>query len=290
MTGAYRYGKAQQDLRLRGTIDDDGAFELEERNEDGLVTGYWTGNQLERSVVVGVWLSPDRTKQHPLELGPGEFTSLQRVGQKVTIFALRDAKSVPGCSYDVTLPQLANLANKTLERRVNQQLRDLGTDNIPAFCDDTSRDAETQATATRAYQVTAIRAPYVGLRFDSEVRAGYSHGMHGTNCHVLDTNTGRVFTLAERLDPSSRARLSQMLNQAKNNDPDIKAIEANGARTAELQVTERSTLCLTESGLDIQLDDYELGGYAFGRPTYSFRAADVRALFGSELSRALFGD
>jgi hypothetical protein len=112
--------------------------------------------------------------------------------------------------------------------------------------------------------------------------------MHGTSCHVLDTSSGRIFTLAEKLDPSGRARLTQMLNEAKNRDPHIKALEAGGARTAQLQVTEKSTLCLTESGIDIQLDDYELGGYAFGRPAYSFRADEVRGLFEPALSRALF--
>jgi len=75
-----------------------------------------------------------------------------------------------------------------------------------------------------------------------------------------------------------------------NDDPNIKTIEAGGAHTAELQVTDKSALCLTDSGIDIQLDDYELGGYAFGRPSYSFRAAEVRTLFSIELSRELFGD
>lgn len=289
VTGAYRYGKALQDLLLTGKVDNAGTFELEERTEDGDLTGYWKGNQLERLAVSGIWLSPDRTRQYPLELAPGEFVPLVRIGQKLRLYPLTDAKSQPGCSYDLTLPQLGNLGDKSLESQLNQQLRDLGAGGFAQYCDDVAADQDPPANASRAYSVTAIRLPFVALRFDTEFYAGGAHGGHLTDCHVLDTSTGKHFSLVDKLSPSARKRLSKLLNQAKKDDLDVQAIESDGmTHTAELQITPASALCLTETGIDIQLADYELGAYAFGRPSYSFRADELRGLFEPALSRALF--
>lgn len=273
---------------MRGKVDSAGNFELEERNEQGALTGRWQGKQLEPSIVVGRWSSPDGSKTHPLQLGPGEFVAIARIGPSIRLFPLKEAKTLPNCRYDLTLPQLIGVSDKALEQTLNQRLYDLGNANFSAFCNDVPSDEAYDASASRAYAVTAVREPYVGLRFDDEMYASGAHGSHGTDCYVFDADSGRSFSLADALTAPARARLSQALNDAKRRDPSVQAIESGGAHTAELEVTEQSAVCLANDGIVIQLHDYELGGYAFGRAAYTFRADEVRALFEPALARVLF--
>jgi hypothetical protein len=217
---------------------------------------------------------------------PADFLT---VSDSLGILGHPDSHAVPGCTYNTTVPELVGLSNKAHERTLNARLEQIALADLSSFCAGAPAQSELPDwSASRSYAMDAVRAPYVSLRFDDDFYSGGAHGGHSTACYVLDTSSGNLFSVGETLSDASLQRLSVLYNQLKRADPAIQALESTGAHSADLVVTPSSTLCVNEAGLALQTKDYELGGYAFGRPSFTLSAEQVRPLFDARLSERLF--
>lgn len=232
---------------------------------------------------------PDAPASEPSASAPPTPTDFVRLSDTWGILSHPDSKAVPGCSYETSVPELVGLPNKAHERMLNARLEQLALEDLPGFCDQAPRPPESSDwSLSRSYAVQTVRSALVSLRFDEVSYSGGAHDSHRAACYLLDTNSGSVFGVGEGLSDASLQRLSELYNQLKRADPDVQALESTGAQTADLVVTPRSTLCVKESGLELQTADYELGAYAFGSPSFTLSAEQVRPLFEARLGAQLF--
>jgi len=198
LRGRYRYGDTFHELTLSGSIDDSGVFELEEKNEQNVVTGKLKGVFWNPDQALGTWWSPDDVKQFPFKLESGqEYVDTVKLVSGARVYPVYREYRNASCGASVRYPQLAGTRNKPLEAAANQALRSFGQGEIDAsFCAHALEFGEGLRdlgnwTSDRGYYVMGIKPPYVGLRIhetsfddhgitvvfgDYDLGAGYAGG------------------------------------------------------------------------------------------------------------------
>lgn len=291
LTGVYRYARSKEDLRLAGTVSADGRFVLQESNAKGQITGVFQGIFLRQSGAVGDWSSPDGKHSFHFGLQRGdaypETLTLEYGGH---LAPQEDHREAPNCVVETIFPQAVGLKSKDAEGALNAKLRELGggaAPKIPLTCEGATPDLP-WSTET-GYEVTGQRGRYLGVTFSTSGFAGGAHGFGGSNCLVVDLETGSVVALSPLLSPGGRAKLDKLVTEKIKKARNLKSLTEGGYFEDEAKVSPDTNVCFDKGGVDVLFNDYEIAPHVVGPTDVPLTKDEVRALFGkNELTDALF--
>jgi Deacetylase PdaC len=218
---------------------------------------------------------------------PVQLTAVS-VGRRAFLGGVAYSESLPGCSYEVQVPELVRLPDQALQQRINVWLEGGARAEARDFCRDAPPDAAPAWSLTRSFEVDVVQSDLVAIRFETDSYFGGAHGGQLTECHVLDLVDGKSFQLEERVLPAKRARLNQMFKKKVKDSEIAQQAQADGMPVDDVDISSASTFCAMEGGFFVQLGSYVLGAYSLGRPTFAFSSDEARPLFDSALSKRLF--
>ncbi|MBI2390837.1 MAG: hypothetical protein HYV09_14700 [Deltaproteobacteria bacterium] len=280
--GVYRYAKSKEDLTLTGTIDGEGEIVLSEKTKAGKDTGRIEGFVLSPSLVVGRWYSPDKSKTMSLLLEPSEsYPEIVDLGG-VKIAPQEEYKDVAKyCTSSLLYPVIEGGKGKAA---LNAELRKHGGAHMTKDdCDGAS--AEIPYVTEGSYHVQKSKLPYFGITFHNYWNTGGAHPNWSSTCKVADTETGELFSLASKLTPEAREKLSALVMKKLQAEHGVTKLSEAGFFEDEIKVDANTDVCLAEGGgLAVEFDPYEVAPYVMGGPTAEISKGEAKGLLPAGLS------
>lgn len=130
------------------------------------------------------------------------------------------------------------------------------------------QQSSTKSTQTEDFELFEI---------NSYVFTGGAHGMLLSEYLIFDVNSKKQVTLADMLQPGKQSRFKALAYQAykewvKTVDEDVSNYEKNWPFTLSDNVT------LTDKGVNIRYQHYDIGPYAYGMPVLSIPYAKLSGI------------
>ncbi|MFZ2554049.1 MAG: RsiV family protein [Psychrobacter urativorans] len=130
------------------------------------------------------------------------------------------------------------------------------------------QQGSTKSTQTEDFELFEI---------NSYVFTGGAHGMPLSEYLIFDVNSKKQVTLADMLQPGKQSRFKALAYQAykewvKTVDEDVSNYEKNWPFTLSDNVT------LTDKGVNIRYQHYDIGPYAYGMPLLSIPYAKLSGI------------
>jgi hypothetical protein len=285
LTGRYHYLGKQEDLRLEGTIQDDGAFVLHESTGKGTPTGTFTGVLLDKRDAFGRWTSPRGSRCFPFVLSAGDGVSRRSTQEELDSKAVslpggpkvtpRETYAEPAayCTGSVLYPFVTGAANAPAQAVLDDALKAafdaLGNDP-PLTCD---QETNTKLRSSRdvSYEVSAVAKEAFAMSTSTfQFNSRAVHPLRTVGCYVADLDKGTVTeTVAKLLSAGARAKVEAIA------DKGLKA--AFDDRRSPL-VSDTTLLCVDHDQLTVQFNLYEVDSYAAGTPAVPIAHADAAPL------------
>lgn len=281
LSGTYFYESVKTEIALRGRVDNQGEFTLEEFDPSGAPTGVfrgrWGADDTGAAELTGNWSRPDGSRSMPFTLTevPVEFASDLRLGSK----EIREKKARPRYEIAVEYPQLEGAAAAGQGAAgFNRAAREWATKAVDAFKSDVREAGETPGTETGSdlhvsYGVGVATDDLVAVQFEvSDYYSGAAHPNHHTAVINYDLRRARPLQLADLFKPSAlylRALSEYCVRDLKRQsradaeaEPvlDDESIESGAAPNAD----NYASWLVTRRGLQITFDPYQVGPYAAG--------------------------
>lgn len=297
LKGSYFYENVRNELALRGTIDAQGNFNLQETDSSGAQTGVFLGKRSNSASgaaeLTGTWSKPDgsRTLRFRLEEMPVEFSS------NLALVSRQIREENPERRYTIyaEYPQIEGATDARVGD-FNQRARSLVVSKIEEFKRGASeRVAEEMPTETGSdisigFDVGMATDDLISVRFQiSDYYRGAAHPNHHTETLNYNLKTGRALSLGDLFKPDalylrriaehSIADLKRQ-SRAQGGEPflDDAQIEEGASANAK---NYRSWL-ITRRGLEITFDPYQVGPYAVGPQTVLVPYAALRDIIGTD--------
>lgn len=156
---------------------------------------------------------------------------------------------------------------------------------VKAALDDFAKTQLDDMTDNRAMSYNLMVTPeYLGhvnalemFQINSYVFTGGAHGMSYSEYLIVDPSTKKQVTLADMLQNGKKSRFEALAYKAykawvKTVSDDAKSYEKSWPFTLSDNVT------LTDKGIDIGYQQYEIGPYAYGMPVLSIPYADLHGI------------
>ncbi len=261
LRGAYSYDGIGEDLSLRGRIDSEGNFSLQEFDRSGKQTGQLKGKLSEQSeeepsaaVIEAKWTQPNGSHENQVHLTEQhvEFTSGLRIIPKT----IRERRPDINASY----PQLVG-ADEKAAAQFNRQAEAIITKAVREFREG-EPDPE-RSSYTASYNILLATDDLVSVEIAED---SYSGGAHPDSTYYTlnyDLRTGRELQLKDLFKPGADYR--RTIQQYA-----LKDMNARARREAERenmppdqrneplfdadQLSEWSAFALTRKGLFIYYD------------------------------------
>lgn len=190
---------------------------------------------------------------------------------KVTITSETISDSNNNATIDIRYPKLSGLANAEAQEAINKTFKD----KAEAFAAEAKKKAKDRdAEFEQPYEfhgtflVTFNRDGVLSIATDLYEYVGGAHGMTYREGFTFSLKDGKQLTLDDLLHSSDAAKkkLDQMLQ--KETDADNFNFGFNGLK-------EDPDFYVSENGLTVFFQIYEITSYAMGFPTYTFSFADL---------------
>jgi hypothetical protein len=287
--GVYRYSHSKEDLKLAGTLDErTGKFDLDEATGKGDKSGRWSGYVLSPSFFAGMWTSPDGTKRYPVTLSSGMGWAADTYPEIVDLSAGR--KLIPQEDYKEPAPFCqatrvwAELAGGAQAKSLNPQLRALaGKDELDAAsCKGATADVPFYAEAS--YAVTAKRPNAVGIQITHTSFTGGAHEAHSLSCVTIDLDKGRVVTIGKLMTAENLDALGKIATAILQKENGVTDLTKAGFFEAAVKVTADTPICLTDSGVDVSFNPYEVAPWSMGAPVVHVGSKEIRPLLPSDVA------
>lgn len=251
LVGRYRDAHTEKENELRGSIQRDGAFDIEQL-VDGHSMGHFRGCAGSSYAWLGKWYSADgmRTEPFAATFGRG-FSEGASFDGGVEVFAQEHAIDIPLCRVRASYPQLRGGSDPAALAALNELLRRAGA--RARSCDDVHERGDTERSwvfVDESYVLDKNRERFIGIRQRSALRANGGEERVRTVCTVIDTTTLARVDLTSRLTLDGRTRLAQIAHDKLVGGKTLfPAVDGGAPRAYEL--TPDTTLCLAASGLTV---------------------------------------
>ena len=284
LNGSYFYQRIGTRINLRGKIEPDGQFVLDEFDQSGKQTGVFKGlwavdaqDGLIR--LMGNWSKP------PNEKGGDKLTAFSVREEPVALTGDVELVAKPIKESDKKLmyeiaaqyPQLSGGNNPNFEK-FNQTVRSLVTKKVAEFKKDMAPDegeeprpeGSMRSDLSIGYDVALAQDDLMSVQFDiGSYYQGAAHPNSYTDVVNYDLKNGRQLKLSDLFKPGSKflqaiatyaiADLKRQSKEKGNLLPDD-MIESGAAPTAKNYASWK----ITKKGLGINFDPYSVGPYAAG--------------------------
>src|SRR5688572_18572697 len=286
LNGNYFYQKVGAKIDLRGTIDNDGNFNLEEFDtggkQTGIFKGTWTTDDTGLIKLAGNWSKPGSDKQTAFSLHeePIAFsTAVEIVAKRIK----EDNKKLR-YEIDAEYPQLTGSTNPNLEK-FNQNARALVMKKVSEFRKEmapeepaeSSDEAVAEPTPETmgsdlgvGYTVSLAKDDLISIEFSvGSYYRGAAHPNSYTEVLNFDLKNGKVIRLSELFNPG--ARYLQAISNYSIGDLKKQSKDKQGMldddwiqRGAGPDAENYKSWTISRKGLGINFDAYQVGPYAAG--------------------------
>jgi hypothetical protein len=286
ITGTYFYQRVGTRITLRGTIDPDGKFVLEEFDpagkQTGVFKGMWTVDAQDGTAqLAGFWSKPN-----PKEGEKGAAFSVHEepiaLSGDAEIVAKQIKESNKKLMYeiDVQYPQVTGGANPNLEK-FNQLVRAIATKKVADFKkdlqpkegDEPPPEGSMGSDIGMSYEVAMARDDLISVELDvGSYYQGAAHPNTYTETINYDLKNGKQLKLSDLFQPGAKylQTLAQYCiadlkkqSKAKGDELPDDMLQSGAAPTAKNYQSWK----VTRKGLGINFDAYQVGPYASG-PQY----------------------
>ena len=301
LSGSYFYQRIGTRINLRGTIEKDGKFVLDEFDQSGKQTGTFRGSwfvdaQDGMASLAGFWTKPnqkesDKTTAFSLHEEPIGLTG------EVELVSKQIKDSNKKLMYEVAAqyPQLTGGSNPNFEK-FNQLVRGLVTKKVAEFKKDmTPEEGEEPRPEGSmgsdlgiAYEVGLAQDDLISVQFNvGSYYQGAAHPNSYTEVVNYDLKNGKQLKLSDLFKPGAKylqaiasyciADLKKQ-SKAKGDALPDDQIQSGAGPTAKNYQSWK----VTKKGLGINFDAYQVGPYAAGPQYVLVPYANLKDLINSE--------
>src|SRR5690349_18053929 len=286
LTGSYFYQRVGTRINLRGTIDPDGKFVLEEFDpagkQTGVFKGMWTVDAQDGTAqLAGFWSKPgqketDKSTAFSVHEEPIMFSGDAEIVAK----SIKENSKQLYYEIDVQYPQITGGANPNFEK-FNQLVRALVTKKVAEFKkdvqpkegDEPPPEGSMGSDIGIGYEVALARDDLISVEFDvGSYYQGAAHPNTYTETVNYDLKNGKQINLSDLFKPGSKYLqtlaqycMADLKKQSKAKDdmlPDDEIQSGAGPSAKNYRSWK-----ITKKGLGINFDAYQVGPYAAG-PQY----------------------
>ena len=287
LSGSYYYQRIGTRINLRGKIEQDGNFTLDEFDQAGKQTGIFKGlwaveSQDGMAVLAGLWSRPEEKsveKKTPFSLHeePIALTGdVEIVGKQIK-------ESNKKLMYEIAAqyPQFAGGSNPNFEK-FNQLVRGTVTKKVAAFKkemqpeegEEPRPEGSMGSDLSVGYSVALAQDDLVSIQFDiGSYYQGAAHPNSYTEVVNYDLKNGKQLKLADLFKPGSKflqALSSYCIADLKKQQAGEKGkalLDSEIENGAGPSAKNYQSWKITRKGLGINFDAYQVGPYAAG-PQY----------------------
>jgi hypothetical protein len=284
LTGAYRYARSKNDLKLVGAVKNSAEFVLRESTPDGKETGVFTGVALASHVFVGRWSNADKSKSLPFVLEMSlEYPEIVELGNGVRVVPV-ESYSEPSkvCTAAFTYP--------TFEGAKGAKALNATFKHAPKLTQSDCEGAgeEIPYSFEESYTIVKGKAPYVGVSTDYYEYAGGAHSNSWQTCRLANLDTGEVTSIAKQMTPENLKKLSDIVSAALRKKHNKEKLSDAGFHDDSIKLTADSKVCLaSHGGVEVVFDPYEVAPYAMGSETVPIALEDARKVLSGDGRKAL---
>ena len=302
LSGSYFYQRIGSRINLRGKIEADGRFVLDEFDpagkQTGVFKGLWTVDAQDGLIrLAGNWSKP------PGEKGSDKMTAFSVQEEPIALSGDVDlsAKQIKETNkklmYEIAAqyPQFSGGNNPNFEK-FNQAVRASVTKRVAEFKKDMEAEEGEElrpegsmgSDLTIGYEIALAQDDVVSVRFDvGSYYQGAAHPNSYTDVINYDLKNGKQLNLADLFKPGSKylqaiatyaiAELKKQSAAAGNSLPDD-MIESGASPSAKNYQSWK----ITRKGLGIHFDAYQVGPYAAGAHYVLVPYANLKELINPE--------
>lgn len=277
LSGTYFYQKVGSDISLKGSINGQGDFTLQEFDNSGKQTGEFKGKWSEpaglpTASLEGTWAKPNskQTLSFFATEQMVEFTN----GMRVVTKEIKEESKKQKYSIKVEYPELTGASNPNADK-FNQEVKNLIAKETKGFkegvseesAEDAPADTETGSDIQIGYDVTLATNDLISVIFDV---SAYSQGAAHPNSYAqvinYDLKSGRTLKLVDLFKPNSDylSAISRFviidLKKQSGQDADNDWIEKGAGPDTDNYLNWN----ISRKGLAITFDPYQVGSYAEG--------------------------
>ncbi len=292
LSGTYFYTRIGKDLKLAGTIDAEGNFNLKESDAAGKTTGEFTGKWTEESYQNGAQLSGEWRKPNSEE-SLGFIVSEQVIefvnGGKFSTKSFAEKNKPKKFEIAVDYPVLsgANPANQTkFNQLAKMRAMSSSTGFRKSMMSQTAADLKNfpsgmTNTLGVGYNVEWATENVVSISFLVSEFTGGAHGNYYTDTLNFDLKTGKEIKMSDLFQPGSKylKKLSDYsiadLKTRLGEMSDDEWIKTGAGEKAE----NFGSWNLTKKGLMINFDPYQVAAYAAGPQTVIIPYAELSGVW-----------
>jgi hypothetical protein len=283
LAGSYFYEKRgnANKLKLKGEIQPDGNFTLKETDDAGKQTGVLKGTWKDDETTFGIGL--EGTWQKPqTEDSLGFYASEQKVyftdGISFAIRNIAENNKLKLFEIDAEYPEITGGSNPGIAK-FNLQAKQIVTKSLAEFRKEMlGQTAEDLKFSKQrgisnymdiSYDVAYATNDFVSIQFYDDTFTGGAHPNHSSFALNYDLKNGRILTLAELFQPKSNYlkalsdySIAKLKAQAEEMTDDEWLTRGAGANAENFR-----SWNITEKGLMITFDPYQVAAYAAGPQT-----------------------
>ncbi|RXT06488.1 WG repeat-containing protein [Ammoniphilus sp. CFH 90114] len=177
----------------------------------------------------------------------------------------------PNKDYYVYYPQLDGMKNQVLQKRLNEQLKELsGVKNIPS-------DTQLDASFAGDFSIKFFKKVLLILELTAyEYPFGAAHGMPVQTEVPVNLVTGAVYQLKDLFQPDSNyiTVLSELIKQQIQSNPEYSYVFPDSYKG----IKEDQSFYVTDDALFLYFNPYDIAPYAAGFPTFKIPFSEIMPL------------
>jgi hypothetical protein len=283
LTGSYFYQRIGTRISLRGTIDPDGKFVLEEFDpagkQTGVFKGMWTVDAQDETVqLAGFWYKPgqkdtDKSTAFSVHEEPITLSGDAEIVAK----SIKENNKELMYEIDVQYPQVTGGNNPNFEK-FNQLVRAIATKKVAEFKkdmqpkegDEPRPEGSMGSDIGMGYDVALARDDLISIEFAvGSYYQGAAHPNTFTETVNYDLKNGKQLKLSDLFKPGAKYlqalaaySIADLKKQSKAKEDALPDDEIqNGAGPT---VQNYRSWKITRKGVGINFDPYQVGPYAAG--------------------------
>lgn len=268
---------ARIDVPIRGTVDNQQNFILEESDDKGLKTGIFNGHFVSDTGMEGMWSKPNGKSQTQFSLtDEGDKAS----GGNYTIVSKAIKRKTGKIKVDVSYPQLEGLSEENVQKNFNERVRALVTKSIgePSY-----DEGEHGGSFSVDYRSGALLSVIFGA-YDEWT--GMAHGQSHNFSYNYDVSHNKELKLSDFFLPGvnhlsilSKLCAKDIANQKRKNGMMEGSYPPEGVEAAAFNaLKEDATFYPAATALVFIFDPYEVGSYAEGYYVVSIPYSQLRGI------------
>lgn len=290
-SGSYYYTKIGTPIEISGEATHDNKFNLTEFDRNYEITGTLACNFSNENTIEGLWENPKTKKTLPVKLNPQTeniptitlYKSYNENCDNVAKNKLKPANEVE--YYDTLCSTLSidwlkvEIADAKIQEKINQKLKDLLVGNNATSIDEYVKtyfktDPETGFNRDIICNPSTIEKSILSFSIvNSEYFFGAAHPGSYLNYINFDITTGKVISIEDLFINNYKMELNQIAEKKF-----IQLFGSEGWDFTPGNFNNTENYLITKSGLIFTFNQYEIGPYAAGSPTFLIPYKDIKHL------------